>query len=491
MTTTLGARHLYDDRRGAIMLTGLVMSCFLIGALWLIIGLGDAIVFRNEMQEAADHGAFAAAALNAKGMNFISLLNLVMIAGTVVYLALGIASDLVGVVHSLCLIDIGGCAEGCILDALTGGFFGSCPTYTAWKTVFKVWDGYYQVYSKGLEVVHGLEEVASYAYPVIGTATAYSVGHKYDAEPGNRHGPVDVLALSSSMVPLPNKTGFLPVEEKPYKGLCEQVVSVGTNMLVSAAGGGKVAGSNGAGAVLGMFDDIVGGLLQMRYCNPGDFPIIGQVADLLQPVCDLIGEGDLYHPEELCGFPLSGQGPGTKNKFWDKKGYMVVYTGAQNGNPLMQSYGIVLSAQLMDDAGQSTADSKVHFAATKPTAISKYATPGSGNYYAQAEMYFNCDQVWSSVSCNFKDNATFAINWRARLKKLDFPAIASGGANIAYSLGVDALTSALGKGISKLGGNVVDQAVIQNTLAIGTKWLNGQVGNVAEKFDPKAPGVYH
>ena len=39
--TTL--RELHQDKRGAIMLIGLCMSCFLIGSLWFLIGIGDAI----------------------------------------------------------------------------------------------------------------------------------------------------------------------------------------------------------------------------------------------------------------------------------------------------------------------------------------------------------------------------------------------------------------------------------------------------------------
>lgn len=85
---------LLEDQRGAVMLTGLFMACFLIGALWFVIGIGDTIVFRDKMQEAADSGAFSSAALHAKGMNFISLCNLVMLVGTIVHIVLGIISDM-------------------------------------------------------------------------------------------------------------------------------------------------------------------------------------------------------------------------------------------------------------------------------------------------------------------------------------------------------------------------------------------------------------
>ena len=83
-----------NDNRGAVMITGLFMSCFLIGSLWFIIGIGDTVVFRDRMQEAADMGAFSSAALHAKGMNFISLCNLVLLAAVTIHIILGIVTDL-------------------------------------------------------------------------------------------------------------------------------------------------------------------------------------------------------------------------------------------------------------------------------------------------------------------------------------------------------------------------------------------------------------
>ena len=45
---------LRDDTRGAVMMTGVFLAAVLIGALWFVIGIGDAIIFRDRMQEAAD-----------------------------------------------------------------------------------------------------------------------------------------------------------------------------------------------------------------------------------------------------------------------------------------------------------------------------------------------------------------------------------------------------------------------------------------------------
>jgi hypothetical protein len=71
---------LMADQRGAIMVMGLFMATMLIGAMWYMKGIGDAVVFRDRMQEAADHEVFSSAAVHARGMNLISVINLVMYA---------------------------------------------------------------------------------------------------------------------------------------------------------------------------------------------------------------------------------------------------------------------------------------------------------------------------------------------------------------------------------------------------------------------------
>jgi len=67
-----------NDQRGAVMVMGIFMCCIVVGALWYVAGIGDAIVLRERSQEIADAGAFSGATLHARGMNLIVLLNLVM-----------------------------------------------------------------------------------------------------------------------------------------------------------------------------------------------------------------------------------------------------------------------------------------------------------------------------------------------------------------------------------------------------------------------------
>lgn len=75
---TVAAPALLSDQRGAIMVMGIFMCTCIVGVLWYLAGIGDAIVYRERMQEASDSVAFSAAVIHARGMNLIVMMNLVM-----------------------------------------------------------------------------------------------------------------------------------------------------------------------------------------------------------------------------------------------------------------------------------------------------------------------------------------------------------------------------------------------------------------------------
>lgn len=91
MHTNERLRRLAHGEQGAIMVMGLFMCSCLVGALWYLAGIGDAILLRERAQEAADAMAFSDAALHARGMNLIVLVNLVMACILGVRVALKIA----------------------------------------------------------------------------------------------------------------------------------------------------------------------------------------------------------------------------------------------------------------------------------------------------------------------------------------------------------------------------------------------------------------
>jgi hypothetical protein len=55
---------------------GVFMAVLMVAFIHYVKGIGDAIVFRERMQDAADSAAFAAATVHARGMNLVALINI-------------------------------------------------------------------------------------------------------------------------------------------------------------------------------------------------------------------------------------------------------------------------------------------------------------------------------------------------------------------------------------------------------------------------------
>lgn len=467
-----GAAHdLVGDQRGAVMLTGLFMSCFLIGALWFVVGIGDTVVFRDKMQEAADVGAFSSAALHAKGMNFISLCNLVMLVGTIIHIVLGVISD---VKFAL--------AVACALKVVC---WPALPAkIKSFDSAYDRWDNYFSKMSRGFKAIHKAQQVASYAYPAMGVVEAYQNGAKYGGD--SRTGPVRVVAVSSSLIPggairgLGNMNGGaaggeggfgsqlasavkkegLPVQAKKFDDLCKKVLTVTANGVMNLLGMGKSMGGGLGGKALSIFNDLIGGAIQFRYCN----------------------KTDMHFP------PL---GPGF-DSFWGEDGPYVMYGQASNGNTWMQTWAINVSPKLND-----TSESRVGLAAKQ---YSKYTKQeGSFGYFAQAEFYFDCDAKWGTAACNFADNATYAIKWRARMRRLELPAITSG----IVGAGLDALTNLPGLSEFKdaLPGKISDvlgadglsrsalNTILKNVIGQIEGYIEGEIKSEAGNYDPSLQGL--
>src|SRR5205807_400507 len=111
----------------------------------------------------------------------------------------------------------------------------------------------------------------------------------------------------------------------------------------------------------------------------------------------------------------------------------------------------------------------------------------------------DCEDAWSTPSCNMRDNALFAIKWRARLVKLDAPQILSGALNTAMGLAADKILQQVGSGaglsglVGALGGGIISQGVINTIASAFEKQLNNWATgpNGIGQFDPSFKGVYH
>jgi hypothetical protein len=111
--------RLRSDDCGAIMVMGIFMCLFLVGALWYIAGIGDAVIYRERMQEASDAVAFSTATFMARGMNMLVLLNLLMAAVEAIRVALNLIMFATLVLSAINL------AIGAALDAASFGTAGT------------------------------------------------------------------------------------------------------------------------------------------------------------------------------------------------------------------------------------------------------------------------------------------------------------------------------------------------------------------------------
>lgn len=74
----MSERTRQSDERGAILLIALFFAVFMVGMVYYVIGVAEAVLLSERMQDAVDASALSGAVMNARAMNFIVLINLVM-----------------------------------------------------------------------------------------------------------------------------------------------------------------------------------------------------------------------------------------------------------------------------------------------------------------------------------------------------------------------------------------------------------------------------
>ena len=89
----------HRNDRGAVLVMALFVAIGLVGLVYHVSSLGQAVLEQQIMQDAADATAFSAATVNARGMNILALLNLIMVACLTVLIALRLVQALIIAVH--------------------------------------------------------------------------------------------------------------------------------------------------------------------------------------------------------------------------------------------------------------------------------------------------------------------------------------------------------------------------------------------------------
>ena len=195
-------RRLLRSDRGAIMLMGVFMAIFLCACLFYVVSIGQTILYRTHMQDAADSVAMASAVVHAKGMNALVFINIIMAALLAVLVALRLISTVASAIGVIA-------GAMCIYPpfAILCSVPASMATVVA--DVEDVYDSVKDPVELALQGLHALSVVVRSVTPGLGTAKALAVAKVYYK---------DTVYLG---IAIPSALS-LPTEDDTFEHLCEK-----------------------------------------------------------------------------------------------------------------------------------------------------------------------------------------------------------------------------------------------------------------------------
>lgn len=384
---------------GAIMIMGIFMALALVGVIWFLLGIGASIVFREKMQEGADSGVFSSAAVHARSMNAIVVINLAMFALAtfwvllcITYLVLVVATVYAALVALVsCLIGCEGVAPAEEVDQLR-------------QRVSQLKDQYRTFLSyalPGLSAVQsGIAEGADLAGAIV------SVGQVADTTGGE-------LGIAAS-ADLPTDDAFsigkrigLPVENEENGALCAHSAQWVMSYLQTLIDKNPVmkkflAMSKAERSALAfpLRLNILASAALTKFSDAMD-EVRKITADVLQ--------------SSFCS-----------DDFWKKAGPKRMWRNEKviekNASDWMQVYSVVVPTGLNDNRAE-------HQIGVSHMDTSKKSTVPFMFFYAEAEYFLDCDGKWDSASCNAIndekdtgiDASMYRLEWRARLVRVHTP----------------------------------------------------------------------
>jgi hypothetical protein len=383
------------------------MGACMVGLLWYLAGIGDAILQRERLQEAADAVAFSSAALHARGMNMVVLVNLIM-------------ACVLGVRVTLKAVEIG-LGIALIFCALV-------PPFEPLAVVCE----------QGIQAVQ--RAIDATRTPINQTLSALSKSQKAfaalvpgaaavgSAQVGARYRPLVKQALAAS----PQSLKGLPVEEDSVDHLCSEAGQSVIGLLEMA-----LPGELRTPATRTVFDKIQGVVGKVVASGGAFFCELGSGAatppDLGAETQELAEKGCAREQEQR-------QRKGDRSKFdlaqcrRDKQAE--AQRRVQPGQPASVGSGAgmtpkkvrpgwqdgVDAAQLTSLAFGSGDSLRAGSDGVRAGAWSQApgGTASAAQGFAQAEFFFDCAGPWSSASCNGPGASELALwhfRWRARLRR--------------------------------------------------------------------------
>jgi hypothetical protein len=258
------------------------MGALLVGGLYYVASVGDAIIFRTQLQDAADATAFKSAVWHARGMNMLVVLNVVMSIALGVFALLRIVEVIILI---LCLVPV---------------LFPVCmPIFRT--LVFNVERPVFNGVSMALRVTHALQEGVSMLVPWVAFGDAKATPTAAET----------IWPVSLSMVPpmptparvaskLPGNVGHprlpergpgaLPVQQDEFGTLCSKAFTIIPKQLAAWLGNVPVVGGTlkeTSDAILNDLARKVFGLGDGIFCQPA--------AGMMGKLIEFLGE-------KMCGF---------------------------------------------------------------------------------------------------------------------------------------------------------------------------------------------
>jgi hypothetical protein len=460
--------RLVKDSRGAILILGVVMGSVLVGALWHVASLGDAIIWRERAQDAADAAAFENAVWNARGMNVLVILNILMSA--LMFMIL-VYRALILILAALTALAVVACLTAWLPTGISQLLCAALP-FLGRATAFFMnkEETFFNGVSRVMIGVMKAEKVVATAVPALGVPTAASsTASAYEVElvapfSASLLPTIDRWANGGSGARFSNVRGrvakriglgvSLPAQEDSYTKLCAEAVKLLPDQMIGLldrAGAPEpvVKAWKSANNVL----DMVTGALDGIFCRsareiPEDLLALrtrtindkcNQDKDnqreekdgrsmwpdpdhddrtkeekesgmlCTEPKCKLIDNFNMNKCRrryEREDSPLNQVGAAKKP---EESKPAKVWDYASNGNVFMQSWAFVRMHRdrlRRDDEGLELADQQ--------RTGSLVEEEDQGTVWAQAEMFYDCEGDWNTC----KGNAMWTIRWKARLRRI-------------------------------------------------------------------------
>ena len=188
---------LLRDNRGAAMVFGIFFAMFMVAVVYAIHGTIETLVYREHVQDAADAAAFSAAVVNARGMNLIVLLNMLMAALLAILIGLRIG-------ETFCYIGIAVCV-GLSVPTM-GSSMAYAPLFQSYAKMFNTaFKNLKPGIHKGISALHAAGKATSVWVPLGSNLRVIDlVAARYDAVG---------LAIPARLT--------LPVEDDDFDVLCK------------------------------------------------------------------------------------------------------------------------------------------------------------------------------------------------------------------------------------------------------------------------------